>query len=417
MIEILNVQKFRYYSCRKNAFLFFFFKQENGQVTNQDNLASIKKIQSLEVEYKDLPLIGFNYDDFINMKPNEVNSFLDILVKHDFGETILYEKVKPENIVEIFDFVRMLRYQIIRKGNKQYQSYRYSMGTWVANASIAKINPLLKCDKERIKRQNILMGIKNELNIHIESLFESNKKWSEIGKSNIDNDKWRKKPQFRKYIEEKYLKNVKPNECISESNKIINNSKNLKYNTDIGFEKFKKFKLSFSKLPFFQKYQQLEYHSKILNQKLKIRKFHQYKSPRIYAKKNCLDLTKSQKCGNILLKKNFDISFLNICKEKNYQNISKSHSNSKYEILAKPRLNQYEYFNKSRFFDSKINDHQVSPTNIINLEKYLQHLEKNYYKHIHIVPSSIKKSNIDLPSISYRPNMFLYFDTNFYSKK
>lgn len=439
MIEILDVKKYRYYGCQKKAFLFFFFKQEYGRVLNKDNLALIKQIQSLEVEYKDLPLIGFNYDDFIKIKPNEVNSFLDILVKYDSGQRILYENSKPENIPEILDFVRDLRYNITKKENKDYQDKRYSMGTWVVKASVLKINPLLKCDTERIKLQNILMGINGDLDISNENLFDSNKPVSEIRKGNVINTKWRKKPIVRKKRKETFIKNLNFIDKIDKNSKCkyknepslinsIQNEANLitnniqKTTSNLGFAQFKIFKLYFSKLPYFQEYQKSVFKSKLLNKKFKDVKFNPYTLKSIYPinkrifKENSNNIMKS--LSNIIKEnKNLEMTILKRNAENNFKHFSKSLVNNKLEIISIPTLNKYEYLNHKISSNSQVRNFPVYSNNSMYLEKPLQHFENDYRDDHNMYQSSYNISNTNLTHISYKPNIFLYSNSNYQRSK
>lgn len=405
MIEILDIKKYRYYGCQKSAFLFFFFKQENGQVLNKDNLALIKKIQSLEVEYKDLPLIAFNYDDFINERRNEINSFLDILVKHNRGDRILYEKVEPKQIPDILDSVRSLRLNIKMEANMQYQSIRYSMGTWTIKSHVRKLNPLLKCDKFRIKIQNELMGINCDKNKQSENLFGSNMPLVEILKSNVENDKWRKEPLYRKNSKKKSAKNLiinhkkdtklksrslnvtnflktKQKEINILTKNIIDNSMIIKPSPYIQFGELKMVKLKFNKLINFNEYRHLEHNSKMPKKIVKNAMIYPYpklKKSQLYKNIDIKQIQNADKSTSKL--SNYKIINENNLIENNLKylpNFSKTPMYKDYLKCEFPKYNKDNNLEDMVWHDSQNRKIRTTSPDLMDLEIFLQKLEKDY---------------------------------------
>lgn len=301
MIQIIDHTKYEYYKGQRSAFLMFFFKQENGEVKNHNNLAIIKKIQSLEVRYKDLPLLAFNYDNFIKYNPNEINSFLDIIITRNYHERILYENPDVEKIPIIFDLLRKMRLELTVKRNKEFQENgtRFSMRAWIVKGE-KTLNHLIKCDKERMKIQNRLMGItENSIKKSLQTVYDPDISSSRFIKNIKDKEKWRKRPvamRVRKNNNKKLNESEKSKKEIKIENitqggskpheknqfnlrqqKIPNTSRKLQNNFNI--IKYQKEKLKINELYIFQNYQNSDYISKISHDKLKIKRFLPYTIP------------------------------------------------------------------------------------------------------------------------------------------
>lgn len=220
MIEIVDIKNFKFYRCRKGPFCVFFFQQNEGKVKNHENISLIKKLQSLEVKYKDIPLLGFNYNDFQIKYPTYAKSFLDILIIGKCLPSTLYEKPKLDFIPFILEEVRHKRYQMAAESNKDYRDYgkRFSMRAWVVKGPNNKPNPIIKCDSERIKRQNMLIGITNVEEITNTDLFISKSVSASINMSkNQDNVKWRRQVPSIKMRNEKMVEISKTSDKKDET--------------------------------------------------------------------------------------------------------------------------------------------------------------------------------------------------------
>lgn len=192
MIEILDVRKYSLYKAKTGPFLVFFFNRENDEAKNKPNLALISKLQSLEVKYKDVPILGFEYHTFKKRFPSEVKTCLDILIIQKKHENILFENPELDKISTILDTVRQKRYDLCKIKNKDFVNRRRLMRAWFCKSHHKKMDPSLKSDELRIHRQNSLMGIKN-------LGFLKNTETSEIDEKNS----WKRKStrKFIKYIE------------------------------------------------------------------------------------------------------------------------------------------------------------------------------------------------------------------------
>lgn len=162
MIEIFDVYKYHKYRNQKGPYTVFFFDRRNGEVRNQQNIALIKKLQSLEIKYKDVPILGFEYVSFINFYKNVITSCLDIMIIQQYKENILYQKPPCDSISSILDIVRQKRFDLLKENNKDYKKGRKSMRVWFCKSKQNKIDPSLKSEEERIGIQNLLMGIKSK---------------------------------------------------------------------------------------------------------------------------------------------------------------------------------------------------------------------------------------------------------------
>lgn len=168
MIEIFDIKKYDMYKNRNGPFCLFFFNQHNGRVTDKENINLIKNIQNLEFEYKDIPLLGFEYNTFKESYSNHVKSCMDILIIQKNEKNILFEKPKFDELRNIFDLVREKLYNIRKAKNKQYNSTykRLKMRMWVSCGHIKKLDPYLKNENLRNHKQNQLMGIMSDFSIN-----------------------------------------------------------------------------------------------------------------------------------------------------------------------------------------------------------------------------------------------------------
>lgn len=213
MIEICDIFRFKIYRLYSGPFCLFFFNQYDGEVKDIENIALIKSIQLLEVEYKDIPLLAFEYNTFMKIHPNLIKSCLDILIIQKGENNILFEKPEKDNLKIIFDKVRQTRLNRLKIENKEFKKnpYKISMRIWIPNNKKRTIDHIIKCNEERFHQQNLLMGIKTDIHEkYLHNIIISSNQ-PESGKCLKTN--WRK-PRTR------YLK-VKPK--IYYSSNIINN--------------------------------------------------------------------------------------------------------------------------------------------------------------------------------------------------
>lgn len=270
MIEIFDLKQYFTYRRKNGPFCLFFFNKKHDEVIDNDNLALIKAIQNLEVAYKDIPLIGFEYNKFIKYQPDKINSCLDILIIQKNENDVLFKKPELSYLSTIFDLVRKKRLDLCIKKNKDFgeKSLRLSMRMWTSYGHRKKFDSNLKCDEIRFQKQNILMGIKSTLyNISDKSM--NNNTISNINESSEKNINkyWRKQTLRRiekKNLNKDFLKNYK--QFKLKDIKIAEPVRDKYLNISL--------KRSFSMLSPSKKYDEsIDMHvRKLLNQKSKLKK-------------------------------------------------------------------------------------------------------------------------------------------------
>lgn len=160
MIEILEFNKYKSYKLFKGVYFVYFYNKEGENVTDIKNLSLIKFLQSIEIAYSDLPILGFEYNKFINFYKHEnISSPNDIVVIGQFKPTLVYKEPTPQQILEILNSVREKRFELFLRKNTEIKSKQFNI--WFINKDKQNLNRIYISDEERINNQNRLMSIKN----------------------------------------------------------------------------------------------------------------------------------------------------------------------------------------------------------------------------------------------------------------
>lgn len=168
MIKLIDVQKYSYYRSRTGPFILFFYKKEDSEVIDIKNLYLIKYLQTIERDFSDLPLLGFDFKLFkICYNHEKITSCNDICVirkDHDFE---CYNEPSYEKINQIFNSIRKERINILMKNNKIFHQYKKTNPRfkWSGFFNSNKYGSVCKRYEDRIRQQNEIMGIKVDIQI------------------------------------------------------------------------------------------------------------------------------------------------------------------------------------------------------------------------------------------------------------
>lgn len=158
MIEIKDVSSF---SLLRNTipYFIFFYKKEGEEIKDHSNLVLIKYIRSIEMLYRDLPVIGFDYLKFIKSYSNHnLKSCNDIIVVHKPNPIKTYEKPSQSKIIEILNKIREERILFHQKSSSKTE---YSTTKpWYVHQNNREISCIALSDPDRISNQNKIMGFK-----------------------------------------------------------------------------------------------------------------------------------------------------------------------------------------------------------------------------------------------------------------
>lgn len=187
MIEIKNVEYFLYMRRNNIPYFIFFYKKDGDEIKDYSNLILIKYIRSIEKSYCDLPMIAFDYSKFIKYYLHiKISSCNDVLVSQGNKPDKIYEKPSNNKIIEILKQIRQER--ILSNKNSGLKRPYSETKPWFIHAGNRRIGYVSIKENERIRNQNIFMGIKED--DIITDITEKDK--NDIEKTNISlkrNDK------------------------------------------------------------------------------------------------------------------------------------------------------------------------------------------------------------------------------------
>lgn len=235
--DIVFLSKFRYYKSQKGPFIFTFYEESS----DRKNFELYSYLKSIEEEYNDLPIIRFNYHDFINKFPEfNVPSPNHLMVIEKNEKTQFYDTTQKYTIPNILLNVRQKILLHKRINSKIFRKRNLSKLTpFIINSSKYRVEEISKYLKMSADDQykfpnNTTFYHRNELRQKREKTIECSQK-----------------PSLNKL-------------CLYPQNKGITNSKNsirkAKFNTS-------KSKYIFE-LPKTLEFQQNNKHSKDLDSKV-----------------------------------------------------------------------------------------------------------------------------------------------------
>lgn len=223
MIQIIESFRYRLYKGKSGPFICFFYNQINGIVSDILNISLIKYIQTIETEFLDLPILGFEYNAFSRLyKFEKIKSCNDILVIKKDCINRVWESPLPWVVNEIFDKIREERYEIRIAKNSDYKISQKNIKTriWYTNSHKKNNAQIFESNEERWSYQNSLMGIPDEKNSFkmpliknpkINNLYEISKSLAKninLKRKNDDLKTNKLNKKIKRYSGENFCKNI-----------------------------------------------------------------------------------------------------------------------------------------------------------------------------------------------------------------
>lgn len=188
MIEIKNICYFEIIKDKLGPFLIFFYNKDQDEMKDDTNLLLIKYLRSIEKYFFEIPMIAFDYEEFVYKYSHyNISSCNDILIFEKTKTIRVYHKPTYYEIFEILNKTRQEYVLINQIPNNKYES-EINNNKKIKNSINSKIefgNSDSLTEKDKNKTLKVLKEMQTEVNKtgknignfdnHISNLFPQNK--------------------------------------------------------------------------------------------------------------------------------------------------------------------------------------------------------------------------------------------------
>lgn len=168
IIDIIDVFKFEYFLDKKKPYLITFYEED----INKNNFNLYSFLKSLEKEFRELPIVRFDYKKFNSFFPNEnVTSANHLLLIEGYGNRTLYDTTDHKTILSILIKMKNLIFNPKMKNMDLTKIKHFNKKPWIINSPHYKnrdINKLLEIPvKIQYKFPNCTAGDSNQQSFNL----------------------------------------------------------------------------------------------------------------------------------------------------------------------------------------------------------------------------------------------------------